>query len=208
MFYNTIIKTFVYDKELNCVIWQKSLYSLIFIFCMKRTFFLMLYYGFAFYLPNSYLPCLGKFFNAVRILLCKRIFKKCGMVSTINRGVYFGDGRDVEIGDYSGLGLNNHIPNNIKIGKYVMMGPDVYIVGNGENHCYNRIDIPMCDQGKQIVNSTIIEDDCWIGARVIMTSGRHVSKGSIVAAGTVLTKDFDAFSIVGGNPAQLIKKRK
>ena len=182
--------------------------SLIFsLFYMKRMLFLMLYYGFASYLPNSYSPYFGKIFNSFRIYLCKNIFKKCGKLTTVNRGVYFGNGRDVEIGDYSGLGSNNHLPNNIKIGNYVMMGPDVYIVGNGENHCYKRIDIPMCDQGKQIVNPTIIEDDCWIGARVIMTSGRHVSKGSIVAAGAVLTKDFEAYSIVGGNPAQLIKKR-
>lgn len=40
-----------------------------------------------------------------------------------------------------------------------------------------------------------------------MTPGRHVSKGTIVAMGSVLTKDFPTYSIVGGNPAIFIKSR-
>lgn len=54
---------------------------------------------------------------------------------------------------------------------------------------------------------TIIEDDCWIGVRSILTPGRHIKKGSIIAAGAIVTKDFDEYSIIGGNPAHLIKKR-
>lgn len=65
----------------------------------------------------------------------------------------------------------------------------------------------MCQQGKRHVNPTIIEDDCWIGAGVIMTSGRRVAQGAIIAAGSVLTKNFDEYSIVGGNPAKLIRRR-
>ena len=83
---------------------------------------------------------------------------------------------------------------------------DIYIVSN--NHSFDRIDIPMNRQGIVKSRSTVIEDDCWIGAKSIMTPGRHVRKGTIVAAGSVLTKDFDEYSIVGGNPAKLIKKRK
>lgn len=58
-----------------------------------------------------------------------------------------------------------------------MMGPDIYIVGNAENHEFSRTDIPMCHQGKRQTKSTVIEDDCWIGAKVIMTAGRKVAKG-------------------------------
>ena len=41
-----------------------------------------------------------------------------------------------------------------------------------------------------------------------MTPGRHIKKGSIIAAGCVLTKDFDEYSIIGGNPGKIIKKRQ
>lgn len=54
---------------------------------------------------------------------------------------------------------------------------------------------------------TVIEDDCWIGTRVIMTPGRKIGKGSILAAGAIVTKDVEPYSIVGGNPARVIKKR-
>ena len=55
---------------------------------------------------------------------------------------------------------------------------------------------------------TVIEDDVWIGRNVIMTPGRLIKKGSIIAAGCVLSKDFPEYSIVGGNPSKLIRIRK
>lgn len=172
-----------------------------------RYLFLVLYYVFAYHLPSSYSKYGGGLYNWMRIYCVKHIFKKCGKISTIDKRAYFGNGCDIEIGNESGIGANNHLPNNIKIGSYVMMAADIYIIGNSENHEYLRTDIPMCHQGKRQPRKTIIEDDCWIGARVIMTSGRKVAKGSIIAAGAVLTKNFDEYSIVGGNPAKLIKKR-
>lgn len=171
-----------------------------------RVLFLILYYGFAQYLPGSYTPIFGKLYNSIRIWCVKHIFKKCGKISTIDRRAYFGTGRNIEIGDYSGIGENCIVPNNTIIGKYVMMAPEVHIVAN--NHNFNDVSKPMCFQGSpKNPPITIIEDDCWIGVRVIMTPGRHIKKGTIVAAGSVLTKDFDEYSIVGGNPAKLIRKR-
>ena len=75
----------------------------------------------------------------------KQILHKCGKIATVDTHAYFGNGRDVEIGDGSGIGAYNHLPNNIKIGNDVMMGPDIYIVSN--NHSFDRIDIPMNKQG-------------------------------------------------------------
>ncbi len=86
------------------------------------------------------------------------------------------------------------------------MGPNVFIVT--ANHRFDRIDIPMCEQGNSESKQTIIEDDIWIGRQVIFTSGRTVKRGSIIAAGTVLTKDFPEYSIIGGNPAKLIRYRQ
>ena len=169
-----------------------------------RNLFLFLYYTIGYHLPSSYIPG-GAVFNVIRVFLVKRIFKKCGKISTIDRHAYFGNGKEIEIGDYSGIGENNHLPNNIKIGNYVMMGPDIYIVAN--NHSFDSNEVPMCQQDTKQSAPTIIEDDCWIGARVIMTPGRHVKRGSIIAAGCDFTKDFAENSIVGGNPAILIKRR-
>ena len=70
---------------------------------------LYLYYGFATYLPDSYASFVGKLGNALRFFLCKRIFKKCGKIRTINRRVNFGSGRNIEMGDDAGIGANTEI---------------------------------------------------------------------------------------------------
>lgn len=173
---------------------------------MLRKLFLLLYYSVAYYLPDSYLPIVGKPSNAFRIFLCRRIFRKCGKISTINRHAYFGNGSDVEIGDYSGIGANCHLPNNIIIGDFVMMAPDVLIFK--DNHKYDDLSVPMGRQGNMPCRPVVIGSDIWIGQRAIVTPGRHIADGSIIAAGAVVTKDFPPYSVIGGNPAKVIKSRK
>jgi acetyltransferase-like isoleucine patch superfamily enzyme len=52
----------------------------------------------------------------------------------------------------------------------------------------------------------VIGDDCWIGANVVVVAGVHVGKHAVVAAGSVVTKDVLPFSVVGGNPARILKR--
>lgn len=174
--------------------------------CIRYYIGLLFYYIFAQFLPSSYSPIIGGFCNFIRVCCARSIFKHCGRHVTIDRRAYFGNGRSLEMGDYSGIGERCVVPKNTIIGKYVMMAPEVHIVQN--NHYYNDTSIPMCKQGSpSIIPQTIIEDDCWIGIRSILTPGHRIGKGSIIAAGSVVTKDVEAYSIVGGNPAKLIKKR-
>lgn len=53
----------------------------------------------------------------------------------------------------------------------------------------------------------MIEDDVWIGTDVLVMSGITISKGAVVAAGSVVVKNVPPYSIVGGNPAKIIKMR-
>jgi maltose O-acetyltransferase len=172
---------------------------------VRRFFALAFYYGLCRYLPSSTFLAGGRFFKWLRYLCCKSIFESCGRNVNVERLAFFGSGRKIRVGDNSGLGINCEIPPDTIIGKNVMMAPNVYIVG--VNHQFDRIDIPMCEQGATESKQTIIEDDIWIGRQVIFTPGRTVKKGSIIAAGTVLTKDFPEYSIVGGNPGTLIRSR-
>lgn len=140
-----------------------------------------------------------------RYLLCKRIFQRIGSGVNIERLAYFGDGSKIEIDDNSGLGINCVI-TNARIGKNVMMGPDVMYIQY--NHRFERRDIPMAFQGFGESRPLIIEDDVWIGARVIIMPGITIKKGAIVGAGSVVTHDVPEYAVVGGNPARLIKYRK
>lgn len=170
---------------------------------IKRKICLYLYYSIAINLPESNKAHqIGGHF---RRFLCKRIFLKCGKNVNIEKGANFGNGRLIEIDDYSGIGINARVPNNIKIGKYVMMGPNCFILDS--NHAFHDLHTPMMFQGYTEKKQTVIEDDVWIGCNVTMTAGRFIKKGSIVAAGTVLTKDFPEYTIIGGNPGKIIRSR-
>ena len=76
------------------------------------------------------------------------------------------------------------------------------------NHDISDTTRPMCQQGMTEKKITRIGNDVWIGRDVHMTPGRTISDGSVIAMRSVLTKDFPPYSIVGGNPAKLIRYRK
>lgn len=156
-------------------------------------------------LPHSTVPFFGPISEKLRYICCKQVFKKCGVNVNIGKNARFGNGKDIIIGNKSGIGINAKVPNNLIIGENVMMGQDVTIFGS--NHAFDRTDIPMMKQGYKKYPPVVIEDDVWIGNNVIILAGRTIKKGSIIAAGTVLTKDYPEYSIVGGNPSTLIKSR-
>ena len=173
---------------------------------MKQFVFLCLYYGLFRYLPSSYSACGGFFGRILRRWCCRHLFETCGKNVNIERMVFFGKGNRIRIGHNSGMGAHSYIPNGTIIGNDVMMGPNCYI--HAINHKYDRLDIPMWQQGSTEFKTIIIDDDVWIGRNVTIMRGRHIKHGSIVAANCVLTKDFPEYSIIGGNPSRLIGNRK
>lgn len=173
---------------------------------MKRYICLILYYSIAKYLPSSFTPILGNLCKQIRYLLCQNIFYKCGYNVNIEKGAYFGSGKGIIIGNNSGLGKNCKVPSHITIGNDVMMGPNCTILYN--NHKYDSVDIPMRLQGVTTPLPVTIEDDVWIGQDVLITPGRIIKKGTIIAARCCLTKDFPPYSIVGGVPCKILKMRK
>jgi len=171
---------------------------------LSRFFFLILYYGFARHLPRSYMYG-GRFWKKMRYICCKHLFDKCGIDVNIEHGVFFGTGHGIEIGDHSGLGINSRI-DSVKIGKNVMMAQDVMLISR--NHKHSDLIMPMMYQGFDSVKPIIIEDDVWIGLRAIILPGRRIGRGSIVGAGSVITKDVPPYAIVGGNPSKVLKYRE
>jgi maltose O-acetyltransferase len=143
-------------------------------------------------------------FKKIRYYSGRKIIKYCGKNVNFDRNTQFPS--DLCIGDNSGIGANSIIARNVTIGKDVMMGPDVIIYTT--NHGFDDVEIPMNKQGHTKPKPVIIGDDVWIGARVIILPGVNVKRGSIIGAGSIVTRDVEEYSIVGGNPAKLIRKRK
>lgn len=62
-------------------------------------------------------------------------------------------------------------------------------------------------QEAQSKGDIVVHDDVWIGFRAVILSGVEIGQGAVIAAGAVVTKDVPPYSIVGGNPARVIKSR-
>lgn len=139
----------------------------------------------------------------LRAFCGKLILKHCGTNVNIEKGAQFSS--EVSLGDNSGIGVNAMISSFVTIGNDVMMGPECIILT--ANHGMERKDIPMWRQPFSEPRPVVIGDDVWIGARVIILPGVHVGSGSVIGAGSIVTKDVAPGSIVAGNPAKLIRMR-
>lgn len=172
---------------------------------MLKKIALISYYLLAKHLPTNETKFIGSFSRFFRELLAKKIFLNCAQNVNINRGAYFGNGAKLTLGNNSSIGRNCQLANDVSIGDDVMMAPEVIIFSVGHNTA--RIDQPMRTQGNLKANPVTIGSDVWIGQRAIILPGITIGCGAIIASGSVVTKDVEAYSVVGGNPASLIKKR-
>ena len=140
----------------------------------------------------------------------KKKFAKFGSDSYIGKNCIF-TYSNIEIGNDTYVGSNcifQSTYGKIKIGNHVMFGPGVNI--HGGNHKIREIGKYMktVDEKKYGEDGIIvIEDDCWIGANAIILSNVKVGRGSVIGAGSVVTKNIPPYSIYTGVPAMHIRER-
>jgi len=131
-----------------------------------------------------------------------------GAYATIKPSNYYGRdlGEGLVIGDRSNIGAYSYVGCSglISIGNDVMISPRVSLYA--ENHNFADAGRPMRDQG--ITRTPIvIEDDCWIASGAIILAGVTVGRGSVVAAGSVVTHDIPPYSVAAGAPARVLRSR-
>ena len=136
------------------------------------------------------------------VALERQVFGKTGDNLYVTPPFQVDYGRHVEIGNnfYANMVCIFLDVNKIKIGNNVMVGPRVsfYTAGHPIDP---QIRIEELEFGLPIT----VEDNVWIGGNATILPGVTIGKNSIIAAGAVVTKDVAANTIVGGNPAQLIR---
>lgn len=113
--------------------------------------------------------------------------------------------KDVKCGAYSYIGPNSIIYPQVTIGNFSMLANDVMIIGG--DHNFRTAGIPSVFNGRDTVRPTIIGHDVWIGARTIILTGVKIGNGSIIGAGSIVTKDIPPYAIATGVPARVIKYR-
>jgi len=127
------------------------------------------------------------------------------------------DHKKVSVGKRTYGELTVHMYGNpdeqLVIGNYVSIASNVIFLLGG-NHSYESFStypflVKLLEQKYEAATkgAVIVEDDVWIGTNSLILSGVKLGKGSVIAAGSIVTKDVPAYGIVGGNPAKLIKYR-
>lgn len=115
---------------------------------------------------------------------------------------YYGN---LMIGEGSEIGDNSivDVSADIRIGNHVSIGPNCVIYTH--NHVYTNKEVAAW-KGGVVAKPVVIEDGAWIASGVTILPGITIGKNTVVAAGSVVTKDLQAFSVYGGVPAKFIKK--
>lgn len=141
--------------------------------------------------------------NYLRQQFYRLSLAECSNDCCIEFGTFFSQ-MESEIGQRVYIGANCSIGLS-RIGDDVMLGSNVDIVSGKNQHYFESLDTVMREQGGQL-EQIDIGQDCWLGNNsVVMAS---IGTKSIVAAGSVVIKDVPPYSIVGGNPARVLKNRK
>lgn len=158
------------------------------------------------------------FLNKIRDLYIVKVRwkrHKLGKGFHAGRNVWFGSRNKIVIGCNCYLGRESQIGCDAKIGDNVMFGNRVALVGRYD-HNYQQIGVPIRmashvrDPDYKWKGTDLevrIDDDVWVGYGAIILSGVKLGQGSIIAAGSVVTRDVEPFSIYGGVPAKKIIDR-
>lgn len=107
----------------------------------------------------------------------------------------------LEMGDYSCLAncVDCYTADRVQIGRNVVVSQDAFICTASHDISSSTFEL--------ITKPIVLTNDSWVGARAIIMPGVTLGEGAVAAAGSVVTKNVEPWTVVGGNPARIIKKR-
>lgn len=132
----------------------------------------------------------------------KAYLANVGNGTHVQMGCQFLNGRKVYLGDRNAINFGclfdgRHYP--IRTGADVSIGPEAAVLTLGHD--------PQSSEFGDLGGAVTIGDRAWIAYRAIVLPGITIGEGAVVGAGAVVTKDVEPYTIVAGNPAQVIKMR-
>ncbi|MRR36494.1 acyltransferase [bacterium] len=139
----------------------------------------------------------------VRYEFYRRTLRSCGKNVLVFSGAVFYY-PEVNIGDNVMIDSNVRI-HHCDVGCNVMISASSQLLSGSKYHGFSRTEMPIVLQEGRM-RRIRIGNDVWIGVNAVIMN--DVGDGAVVGAGSVVTKKVEPYSIVGGNPAKLIKMRK
>ena len=150
------------------------------------------------------------FYKSTMLSLCKKKFKYFADNADFRSGAYAVGCSKIEIGKRVIIrpgtmlfGESESLETSIIIEDDVMMGCGVQFYIN--NHRFDRLDIPLVDQGYYPDEMIVLKKGCWIGANAIILPGVTIGRNSVIGAGSVVTKSVTDGVVAAGIPAKIIK---
>ena len=146
------------------------------------------------------------FFNSIKALFLRCMGAKIGSGVVIYPGVWIVPGRNLVIGNDVDLAKDVLITTSggVIIGDRTLVGYRTQIISS--NHSIPPVGEPFPISG-DVHKQVFIAEDVWIGANCVICPGVTIDSGSVIAAGSVVTKDIPKNSIAGGNPATVLSTR-
>lgn len=150
---------------------------------------------------NCYINCLSKF----GVVLGDRVtIRENAWLQITSDLSHLGEGIQIESNVYIGPNSILGAAGMLRIKSGSQIGANVQFIA--ENHIFEDGNQSIAEQGT-IRKGIIVEENCWIGNNAIILDGVKIGEGSVIGAGSVVTKSIEPFSIAVGNPAKVIKKR-
>lgn len=153
--------------------------------------------------------------NVTRLCFLKNIINQPNII--VGDYTYYDDPDNVENFLKNVLYHFDFVGDKLIIGKFCQIATGVRFVMNGGNHAMSGFSTyPFAAFGNEWTNvpldaksrgDTVIGNDVWIGNSVTIMPGVHIGDGAIIGTDSVVTKNVEPYSIVGGNPATMIRKR-
>ena len=137
--------------------------------------------------------------------------------------------KNILVGDFTYIAdsdFESHVTHHYEwngdrliIGKFCQIGPGVEFVMNGANHQMNAVSTypfytlegwemdPPSPADLPYKGDTVIGNDVWIGQNAVILPGVHISDGAVIGADSVVGSDVDPYTIVIGNPSEILRTR-
>lgn len=142
----------------------------------------------------------------IRYILIKNLSRNCGHNVSIHPGCYLFNLETIDFGDNISIHPMCYINGSggLTIGNNVSIAHGVTIMT--ESHNFESLEVPIKDQGLSYKPVTI-NDDVWIGSKVMIMYGVTINTGSVIGASSVVSKSVSSFSVYIGNPAKKLRSR-
>lgn len=144
---------------------------------------------------------------AYRSRFYNRYFKRKSSSVAIQVGVCIEHPYGLEMGERVSINRNSWLNavGGLTIGDHCAFGPETII--HTANHNFGDPETPFVEQG-WTHKPVVIEDDVWLGARVVILPGSRIGKGAVIGAGSVISGNIEPYAIVHGEKASMKRSRK